>query len=215
MSTALPKERASTQTNKASTNPLENQHMDIRTAQKAHELFQLSLDQEQRIGEAAFKDFRSPNDYAFYSITLNSTCRDYDFLSINERERALTGHFKNLVYRLNRLLDNSNKHPEYKLQHLHAIEHFSKRDHSKLVQPHIHATLAVPRLRIERFTSALVRVSSSSSTHRYTLLESLLETPRASLSAHIEELSQLTDIYKWLGYSLKQHLLHQPARVVA
>ena len=189
--------------------------MNTQTAQKAHQLFQLSLDREQRIGEGAFKHFRSPSDYAFYSLTLNSHRRDYDFLSIDERERVLTGHFKSLVYRLNRLLDNSNKHPEYKLQHLHAIEHCSKRDHLKLVQPHIHATLAVPRSRLERFTSALVRASSSSSTHRYTLLESLLETPRASLSAHIEELSQLTDIYKWLGYSLKQHLIDQPARVVA
>jgi hypothetical protein len=161
-------------------------------------------------GKSIYKHWKQSPDKEFFTLTMYAPHAKFtSFSNIDERENCIGRAWVNLERRINRVLDNNYKrHSQNRLSAFWVFEHMNKRN-TQLVQPHIHATLAIPESRLDRFTDALTDTIDSKGNHAYTLKKHLTETPRDTLRVIMHKPNSLEEAYAWMGYTIKQQFNQQ------
>ena len=152
-------------------------------------------------GEAATNSFISSKDQdtkEFYAVTLSpleskihSKGIWYDF---DARERLVISLWNQVKHQLNRSLNNNyRRYPDKQLKDFVAIEHLDK-NQKKLVHPHLHGTLAIPK--------ELKQAFEESFDERGSLNLALFDTDIRSV--FVKHIPSPDDLNLWNGYVLKQ-----------
>lgn len=156
-------------------------------------------------GREIFQHWSESQGKDFYTMTMSLPNKKFKkFSDLTEREEVLGSVWRNLEHRINRQLDNNYKRNLYNRMNTFWFFEHKDKTNSKLVQPHIHATIAIPKHRSERFTSALTDAKDSKGNHVYTLKKRLIETNRDLLKVIIDKPKTIDDVYAWMGYTVKQ-----------
>ena len=157
-------------------------------------------------GEAATNSFISRKDRnkkEFYAITLSpleskihSKGIWYDF---DARERLVFSLWNQVKHQLNRNLSNNyRRYPDKQLKDLVAIEHLDK-NQKKLIHPHLHGTLAIPKELKQAFEESLDEHGEE-----FTLNLALFDTSFDIRSVFVKHIPSPDDLNLWNGYVLKQ-----------
>ena len=161
-------------------------------------------------GEAATNSFMSSKDQEtkeFYAVTLapssshfassnfkSAIDRDKFWKDFEARERLVISLWSQVKHQLNRNLSNNyRRYTDKQLKDLVAIEHLDK-NQKKLIHPHLHGTLAIPK--------ELKQAFEESFDERGSLNLALFDTDIKSV--FVKHIPSPDDLNLWNGYVLKQ-----------
>lgn len=164
-------------------------------------------------GEAATNSFMSSKDQEtkeFYAVTLapssshfassnfkSAIDRDKFWKDFEARERLVISLWSQVKHQLNRNLSNNyRRYPDKQLKDLVAIEHLDK-NQKKLIHPHLHGTLAIPKELKQAFEESLDEHGED-----FTLNLALFDTDIKSV--FVRHIPSPDDLNYWNGYVLKQ-----------
>ncbi len=127
------------------------------------------------------------------------TDRDTFFRDIDARERLVSSLWNQVKHQLNRKLHNNYKrYPDKQIKDLVAIEHLDK-NQRKLIQPHLHATLAIPKELKQAFEE-----SFDAYDEEFKLNLELFDASIDIRSVFVKHIPSTDDLNYWNGYVLKQ-----------
>ena len=156
-------------------------------------------------GEAATRSFMSNKDQEtkeFYAVTLSPSLSNFEskddkdkfWKDMDARERLVISLWNLVKHQLNRSLNNNyRRYPDKQIKDFVAIEHLDK-NQKKLIHPHLHGTLAIPK--------ELKQAFEESFDERGSLNLALFDTDIKSV--FVKHIPSPDDLNLWNGYVLKQ-----------
>ena len=161
-------------------------------------------------GEAATNSFISSKDQdtkEFYAVTLSPSLSNFEskddkdkfWKDFDARERLVISLWNQVKHQLNRNLSNNyRRYPDKQLKDFVAIEHLDK-NQKKLIHPHLHGTLAIPKELKQAFEESLDEHGED-----FTLNLALFDTSLDIRSVFVKHIPSPEDLNLWNGYVLKQ-----------
>ena len=161
-------------------------------------------------GEAGTNSFMSSKDQEtkeFYAVTLSPSLSNFEskddkdkfWKDMDARERLVISLWNLVKHQLNRnLCNNYRRYPDKQLKDFVAIEHLDK-NQKKLIHPHLHGTLAIPKELKKEFEESLDEHGED-----FTLNLALFDTNLDIRSVFVRHIPSPEDLNYWNGYVLKQ-----------
>lgn len=161
-------------------------------------------------GEAGTNSFMSSKDQEtkeFYAVTLSPSLSNFEskddkdkfWKDMDARERLVISLWNLVKHQLNRnLCNNYRRYPDKQLKDFVAIEHLDK-NQKKLIHPHLHGTLAIPKELKKEFEESLDEHGED-----FTLNLALFDTSLDIRSVFFKHIPSPEDLNYWNGYVLKQ-----------